>query len=61
MINNMSVCYNLATTDHMPVITDMNVDSVPDVIPGTNNNTQPRLDWSRLDKVSIDNYCRHED
>ena len=36
------MCYNLATTGHIPVIIYMNV--VPDVVP--NNNTQLRLDWS---------------
>ena len=54
MINDISVCYNLATTDHIPVIIDMNVDGVPDVVPGTSNNTQPRLDWSRIDKGSVE-------
>ena len=52
VINDITVCCNLATTNHIPVIIDMNVDSVPDVVPGTNSNTQPHLDWSRLDKGS---------
>ena len=55
MISDFSVCYYLATTDHIPIITDTNVDSVPDVVPGTNSNTQPRLDWSILDNSSVDN------
>ena len=55
VINNTSVCYNLATTDHIRVMIDTNVDSMPDIVGGTNNNTQPRLDWSRLGKGSTDN------
>ena len=61
MINDIAVCYNLPTTDHIPVIIDMHVDGVPDVAPGTNNNNQRRVDWSRLDKGSVNNCCRQTD
>ena len=60
-IKNIEICYNLATTDHIPVTMSLDVNNLPVLSKHANDYVNYKLDWSKLQQADINNYCTQTD
>ncbi len=56
-IQKVDIKYNYGTTDHIPVVVTINIESLPKVTKNTNDPGSFKLDWSQLKQADIDSYC----
>ena len=55
-LENMEICYGLATSDHIPIAMLLNVDTVPLLVDTGNSGNSVKLNWANLSKEDIDRY-----
>ena len=60
-INNIEIKYNMATSDHIPVLMDINFKNIPEVAVHTNVSHKCKIDWSRLKESNLAEYYSQTD
>lgn len=55
-LENMEICYGLATSDHIPIAMVLNVEAVPRLVVSGNTVNSEKLNWANLSKEDIDRY-----
>ncbi len=55
-LENMEICYGLATSDHIAIAMVLNVESVPLLVDPGNTVNSEKLNWANLSKKDIDSY-----
>lgn len=60
-LENVEICYDLATSDHLPVAALINVENVPLLASNYNTVSSTKLDWSKLSKEDMDGYLNRTD
>uniref|UniRef100_A0A3P9KQQ7 Reverse transcriptase domain-containing protein n=1 Tax=Oryzias latipes TaxID=8090 RepID=A0A3P9KQQ7_ORYLA len=60
-LSNIEILYNLATSDHIPIIFSLNVANVPSLVAKDNNDLTDKLDWSKVTNEDINKYTATTD
>lgn len=55
-LENMEICYGLATSDHIPIAMLLNVETVPLLVDAGNTVNSEKFNWANLSKEDIDRY-----
>lgn len=58
---SMKICYELATTDHIPVVMTLNVENIPMLTMDDKRVCAGKLDWSGLTANDISSYTTKTD
>ena len=57
-LENIEICYGLATSDHIPITMVLNVDNVPKVV---KHEDDVKIDWDKLSNDVVLKYCFRSD
>ena len=57
----MEVCYELATSDHIPIAAQLNVENVPLLSRNNNAASSSKLDWLKLSREDVAGYSLRTD
>lgn len=58
---DVEICYELATSDHIPIAALLNVEHVPMLARNNNAATSSKLDWSKLSREDVIGYSLRTD
>ena len=59
-LENIEICYGLATSDHIPIAMVLNVDNVPKLVKHEDN-SEVKIDWDKLSNDDVLKYCFRSD
>lgn len=60
-LENVEICYELATSDHIPIAARLNVENVPLLSSNNNVASSSKLDWSKLSREVMAGYSLRTD
>ena len=60
-IDTIKIHYDLATTDHIPILITLNTGNLPVLLPVDNSMSAGRLDWSNMSEIDLFNYAYQSD
>ena len=59
-LENIEICYGLATSDHIPIAMVLNVDNVPTLVKHEDN-SDVKIEWDKLSNDVVRKYCFRSD